>query len=204
MTTPTSYKLQAAPHRPAFTLTEVLVATSVIAIALSLIYSIVQVGHRTYLTGERRAELAQNARVIVDRVVREFRQTPELITALPDVPDDPFFLPPDELFFRNGHQLDPITYIRYWHNPADHTVNRQVVAYAFDNIDPSAYVLFSAINNSTVPPTPPDEHIINDEVIGEYVDSFTPWGDRTVTLDLTLRRVDTTLKLRTSVLGRNL
>jgi len=197
----TSYKLQAAPHRPAFTLTEVLVATSVIAIALSLIYSIVQVGHRTYLTGERRAELAQNARVILDRVTREFRQTPELITALPDVPDDPFFLPPDELFFRSGHVLDPITYIRYWYNPDDHTVNRQTVAYAFDSIDPSIYVLFSAVDNEG---NPPDEHILDDEIIGEYVDSFTPWGDRTITLDITLRRVDTILKLRTSILGRNL
>lgn len=188
-------------RRPAFTLTEVLVATSVIAIALTLIYSIVQVGHRTYLTGERRAELAQNARVIVDRVVREFRQTPELITALPDVPNDPFFLPPDELFFRNGHDLEPTTYIRYWHNPADRTVNRQVVAYAFDDIDPNEYVLFSAVDGEG---DPPDEHILDDEIIGEYVDSFTPWGDRTVTLDLSLSRVDTTLQLRTSVLGRNL
>lgn len=188
-------------RRPAFTLTEVLVATSVIAIALTLIYSIVQVGHRTYLTGERRAELAQNARVILDRVAREFRQTPELVTALPATPDDPFFPPPDELFFRNGHDLTPITYIRYWYSPGDRTVNRQVVAYAFDDVDPNEYVLFSAVDGTG---NPPDEHILDDEVIGEYVDSFTPWGDHTVTVDLTLRRVDTTLELRTSVLGRNL
>lgn len=186
--------------RPAFTLTEVLVATGVIAIALTLIYSIVQVSHRTYLTGERRAELAQNARVIMDRVVREYRQTPELITALPDVPDDPFFLPPDELFFRNGHQLTPITYIRYWHNPANHTVNRQTIAYDFASA-PGTYVLFSAVDGSGNSPL---EHILSDEVIGEFVDSFTPWGGRTVTLDLTLRKVDTTLEVRTQVLGRNL
>lgn len=187
--------------RPGFTLTEVLVATGAIAIALTLIYSIVQVSHRTYLTGERRAELAQNARVVADRVVREFRQTPELITALPPVPDDPFFPPPDELFFRNGHSLTPTTYIRYWHNPADRTVNRQVVAYAFDDIDPNDYVLFSAVDGEG---NPPDEHILDDQVVGEYVDSFVPWGDRTVTLDLTLSRVETTFNLRTVVRGRNL
>jgi prepilin-type N-terminal cleavage/methylation domain-containing protein len=186
--------------RRAFTLVEIMVACAVLSITLTLVYNVVLLGHRAYLTGERRAELAQNGRVVLDRVVRELRQSPELLTALPDTSDDPLFPPPSELFFRNGHQLAPITYIRYWYNPADHTVNRQTIYYSFNGA-PATYVLFSAVDGSGNHPT---EHITADQIIGEYIQSFKPWGDRLLTIDLQLQRVDTALSLRTQVFGRNL
>lgn len=185
---------------PGFTLVEVLVTVAIVGMALVLIYDVAQLTQHTYLLGERRAELTQNGRVIMDRLIREFRQAPELLTALPDIPNDPFFTPPQEISFRNGHQLDPITYIRYWFNPIDKTLNRQFVYYSFSS-DPATYVPYNALDGDH---NPPDQHILQDQIIGEYINNFKVWGGRPVTTELELRAGDTTLKLRTNALGRNL
>lgn len=187
-------------RRSAFTLAEVLIVIMVLGIALTLIYDIVQASSRVYLNGERRAELSQNGRVIIDRLIREIRQAPNILTPIPDVPDDPFFTPPQEIAFRNGHQLDPITYVRYWHNPLDHTVNRQILAYSFST-DPSTYVPYNAVDSNN---QPPDEQILQDQIIGEYINDFRIWGERPITIDLNLQEADTSLYLRTQVVGRNL
>lgn len=189
-----------SPSSLAFTLAEVMITIAIVGMAFTLIYEVAQLTHRTYLLGERRAELTQNGRVILDRLVREFRQAPELLTALPDTPDDPFFTPPQEISFRNGHQLDPITYIRYWFNPLDYTINRQLIYYSF-SADPNTYVPYSALDEEH---NPPEQHVLQDQIIGEYINNFKVWGGRPITTELDLQEGEVILKLRTNALGRNL
>lgn len=57
-----------------FTLTEMVVAITIFVLILVTVYSSYTLSHRAYREGERAAEITQNGRVILERVVREIRQ----------------------------------------------------------------------------------------------------------------------------------
>lgn len=182
-----------------FTLTEVLVASAVMVVALFVVYQLSEISHRSYLAAESRSELSQNGRVVLDRLVREFRQTQDLLTALPDVPDDPLFPPPSEIKFRDGHTPEVITYIRYWHDPASASISREVTAYFFPS-DPGTYVPFNAVDEFGQPAS---STVLESRTIGEYVEALRLWGPSLLTIELDLHEGTATTTLRTQVVGRN-
>ena len=72
-----------------FTIIEVLVAISIGLVVILLSYLVYDVTLRFTAIENRKIELAQNGRVALDRMTRDFRQAQELVTVLPPVPDDP-------------------------------------------------------------------------------------------------------------------
>lgn len=86
-----------------FTITEVIVSITVLILIIGIIFALYTYNHRAYRRGETSTEVLQNGRVILERLTREIRQTDEVITSLPDVPDNPGDPPPDRILFHDGH-----------------------------------------------------------------------------------------------------
>jgi len=70
-----------------FSLVEVLTATAISGVVMLALYLLYDVNQVTFVKGEQQADLQQNARIAVDRIVRELRlagserQTPSVIPA---------------------------------------------------------------------------------------------------------------------------
>lgn len=88
-----------------FTLTEILVAISVFLLIVVIIYSVQAFSQSAYQRGEIATEIFQNGRVILEKMSREIRQAKDIVTSLPEIPDDPDFPPPAEILFQDGHTL---------------------------------------------------------------------------------------------------
>ncbi len=82
-----------------FTLTELLLVISLLLIITSAISGINLLSQRAYREGELVAEITQNGRVILERMVREIRQTKEIVTELPEEEINPL----EEIMFHDGH-----------------------------------------------------------------------------------------------------
>ena len=63
-----------------FSLAELLVAFAVLALALAAVTTVHQGVLRAYVAGSNKTEVQQNARVALDRMARELRQTPAALT----------------------------------------------------------------------------------------------------------------------------
>ena len=66
-----------------FTLIEVVIALAISLLIVLMISSSYFVAQHAYVKADSKAEISQNGRVIIDRLARELRQTPDIITALP-------------------------------------------------------------------------------------------------------------------------
>jgi len=64
-----------------FTLAELLTAFAVLGLVLAAIIAIHQSTLQAYVTGSNKTEARQNARVALERIAREIRQTPTALTA---------------------------------------------------------------------------------------------------------------------------
>ncbi len=84
-----------------FTLIESIVAITVFILISVVIYSAYSFNQRAYLEGEKMAELAQNGRIIIERITREVRQATDIVTTLPQT--DQGAANPTEIEFQDGH-----------------------------------------------------------------------------------------------------
>jgi Tfp pilus assembly protein PilW len=64
-----------------FTLAELLVAFALLALALAAIVGVQSAAQRAYLTGDRKAEVQQNARFALERLASEIRQATAVTAA---------------------------------------------------------------------------------------------------------------------------
>lgn len=182
-----------------FSLIEVVIALSIAALIFLLTSGVYIVSQKTYLQTDAKAEISQNGRVIIDRMVREIRQTPDIITQLPQTTADPDALP-NEILFQDGHDTSEIRYIRYFLDGTD--IKRQLIVYYFPS-DPTYYV-HSYDTDKDEPHNPPISQIMEEKVIGEYADDLEFWGDRLLNVNLYLSKNGQSTIMNTAVYGRNL
>jgi type IV pilus assembly protein PilW len=72
-----------------FTLIEILISVSIFALVIIGIYNLFDTSRATYVSGQRKVDVQQNARVALDEIVREIRMTgyfPENFTTPPASP----------------------------------------------------------------------------------------------------------------------
>ena len=187
------------PQKNGFTLVELVIALTIsILIFLIVVYSY-DFNQKLYSDIDTRSELIQNGRVIIDRLVREVRQAQKMVTNLPPNTSNPSSLP-DEIIFQDGHDNSVIKYVRYYLDGSD--LKRQVIAYYF-NSDPDNYVYWDATDKDA-PHGPPTMTILEDRVIGEYVDDIEFWGSKLINVNLYLYKNNRSEIINTSVYGRNL
>lgn len=82
-----------------FTIPEVLIVVTISALIVVTIASMIVFSQRSYLQGGNSAEIAQNARVILERMSREVRQAEKISTQLPVSNINPA----NEIQFQDGH-----------------------------------------------------------------------------------------------------
>ena len=179
------------------TLIEVIISLAIGSLIFILVSGIYAVSQNTYRFTDAKAEISQNGRVILDRIVREIRQSQRIVTVLPAAAGDSA---PDEVMFQDGHDLSRIKYIRYYLNSSKQ-LNRQVIAYYFPAF-PDIYVNNDATEKDTL--SPPTQIILEDRLIGEFVDDIEFYGDRLININLYLSKNGENAIMSTAVFGRNL
>ena len=185
-----------------FTLTELLVTIAILIIVTGAVYLTYNLSQKAYRESEMAAEIVQNGRVVLERMVREIRQAKEIVTELSDEKTGAVNL----IEFQDGHDFSCVRYIHYFRGDFQNTVNREEIAYYFsisgDSDDPNTYVVWDAL-------PPPGEVLATTtlkgpEAIGEYVADLGFWGSKNINIFLILEKKDKTVNLETGVFGRNL
>lgn len=187
------------PNQNGFTLVELIIALSISVLIFVLLTQVYLLAQRTYGETDAKAEITQNGRVILDRMIREIRQTPQIITILPADTSDPANLP-SEIMFQDGHNTAQIQYIRYYLD--GHNINRESSVYYFPS-EP-LYHVHSYDTDKDPPHNPPVKLILDDRVIGEFVDDMEFWGNGLLNINLYLSRNSQNTIINTAVYGRNL
>lgn len=180
--------------RSGFTVLEIIVSLTIFVISILLVGSIYSLSQKTYNTGSKQAELIQNARVSLDRLSRELRQSVAIATVLPASNINPA----TEILFQDGHDTSQITYLKYYLNNGN--LMRKYSAYYF-TASPSTYVVWNAVDEFG---NPPSETIFDDRVVGEYFTSLGFWGSNgLINIIITLLNNQVTTEINTSVYSRN-
>lgn len=176
-----------------FTLLEIMVSLSLFTFAIILVNSMYSLAQKSYNKGANKGELVQNARVSLDRMGRELRQSVNIVTILPETDSDPNNPPATEIFFQDGHDISRITYLRYYLDGTN--LMRSRIAYSFIG-DPGTYVSWDSVGAS--------DEILENHVVGEYFDKFEFWGSSgSVYISLALKKNQDSFSIDTSVFKRN-
>jgi len=189
-------RISAPDLRNGFTIIELLVSITIAVILFGAVTAIYNIGQNIYYRTDAKAEITQNGRVILDRLIREVRQTPNIITTLPPTTDDPPNLP-SEIMFEDGHNATQIQYIRYYLTGTD--IYRQIIVYYFDSA-PDDYVYWHTTDQQGDPPL---MLTLEDKLIGEYVVDIEFWGDSLININVYLNKGTQSEIINTSVYGRN-
>lgn len=182
-----------------FTLIEIMISLSIVLLIFLLVTSVYTLNQKTYGKTDAKAEIVQNGRVILDRMVREIRQTPDIITQMPSTNSDPDQTP-SEIMFQDGHDLSDIRYIKYYLDGTD--IKRQIIVYYFPR--QSDYYVRVYDTDKEAPHGPPTEQILEEKIVGEYADDIEFWGNGLINISLNLSRSEESAIITTAVYGRNL
>ncbi len=185
-------------NRNGFTLEETLITITITALTLLLILSIYILYQRTYRKGSNKAEISQNARITVDKIARDLRQSLDIVTKLPANPDETDNPPKNYIMFQDGHDTNEISYIKYYLDGSN--LKRQKIVYYFDE-DPDTYVYYNSVDESG---DPPKESILQDNLVAEYVQNIKFWGDKLISIEISMKKGEEKLNMRTKIFGRNL
>lgn len=181
-----------------FTLIELLVSITAGTLIMIGTLNIFSLARTSLEKGNHRAEATQNARIALEHIARDLRQADEIVTALPETATDPLLPPPANLEFRDGHDPETLTYLRY--HLAENRLHRERSYYAF-SADPAIRVTHNLRDASGNPPT---KTILDDLAIAEGVESIEFWGEGVLSIQITTRRGSTRVTIPTSIFGRNL
>jgi hypothetical protein len=165
---------------------------------LGLILSIYALTMRSINFSQDRGEVSQNSRIIIERLTRDIRQTRDIATILPEDKDDPEITPPSEIEMRDGHEIEDFQYIRYYLTGTD--ISRQIRQYYYA-AEPETLVPFDAADDFGNPPL---VTIVEDELVGQYIDTIIYYGTGSLTVELGLLKRDIKHSTKTTVYGRNL
>ncbi|MCL5011036.1 MAG: prepilin-type N-terminal cleavage/methylation domain-containing protein [Patescibacteria group bacterium] len=196
-----------------FTLIEILVASAIFVLVVSTLFDVLVSGQRVYGKGQNRNEILQNGRVVLDRLSREIRQAKEMVSPLPQAPDDPGFLPAMAVEFQDGHSPSPFAYlnsdyyyIRYSVATTSKEITRQYRVYCFEDCAScSSFYRWNAAQVVGGETTMAHACNLSMEIVGEYVSGLKFWGSSdliNIKLDLLLNKE--ILNLSTKVFGANL
>lgn len=194
MTNPNHFKIK----EEGFTLIEIVISLSISVLIFILLTQVYLLAQNTYKETDARAEITQNGRVILDRMIREIRQTPDIITQIPETATEPI---PSEIMFQDGHDTSQIKYIKYSLDEHNNII-RQVIIYYFPS-EPNYYVHVYD-TDAPLPHNPPEYLIIDNKIIGEHVSDIEFYGGQLLNINLYLSKNGQTSIISTSVYGRNL
>ena len=164
---------------------------------LFVVYDILLFSQRVKNNSDNRLELIQNGRIILDRLSRELRQTPSLVTELPATKNEVGFPPVSQIEFQDGHDTAQIQYIKYFVD--NFLLKRQLIGYYFPD-EPENYVYAGTQDEFG---NPPEEDILDERTIAEYLSNLEIYGNKVVYLEIYLNKNQVEEHYYTGVWGRN-
>jgi len=184
---------------------------AIFTIAIVLIFAIYFTSQKFYQKTEIKAEILQNARVVSERISRELRQTQEIVTVLPQTPDNPSSPPPSEIEFQDGHLPSPYSYlgsdyyyIRYYISGGAGEINRQYKVYCFDDCSVcSTYFKWNDTKIIDGVLTQAHGCSLEDRTVGELAQTIEFWGAGVINISLKLQKLNEQMDFQTNVFGRN-
>lgn len=181
-------------NKSGFTLIEVLVSITITILLFFILTEAYILSQKIYSKTDAKAEITQNGRVILDRLIRELRQTTDIISDIPET----IATASNEIIFQDGHNANKINYIRYYLQ--DKNLMRQEI-YLFFPEDPEIYVYFYATDKFG---NPAQLGSTTPKIIGEFVDDIDFWGNGLININLNLSKNNQSEIINTAVYGRNL
>jgi len=183
--------------RRAFTLIELLVAIAVSSILIVTAVSMYTLIRNSITLDQSRGDMEQNANIALDRLSRDLRQTPDVVTVLPASTTDASVPKPHEIEFEDGHTND-LTYRRYYLNGS--VLELDTKEYYFAS-NPATRVKWNATSGGTSPVSA----VISTQDIADMVQTLNVYGNDSV-MQVEVITTDggtQTFSLRTTVEGRN-
>lgn len=181
-----------------FTLLEIVVSISLFTGIIITAGSIYMLSQQSFNKGSNIAELSQNARVSLDRISREIRQSQNIVTILPITNNDPANPPSNEVIFQDGHNISETIYIKYYLNGTN--LMRSYTAYYFPS-NPDLYVAWNSLDEFG---NPPNSTVLEDRIVGEYFNNLEFWGPNGfINISIELIKNKNSLNINTAVFGRN-
>ena len=180
-----------------FTLVELLVAMLISSLLISVTVAVYSAFRKTLAADQSAADLSQNGRVALDRISRELRQTPEIVTVLPTDQSDVSVTQPGEVEFQDGH-ADDLTYKRYYINGSYLELDTEEYYFASDT---STRVAWNSVGTSGDSPV---KHVISTQIVAETVSSLALYGGKPLEVIISTTDGKQTVTLRTNVNERNL
>jgi prepilin-type N-terminal cleavage/methylation domain-containing protein len=184
-------------NKAAYTLVELLVVMLVSSILIVISVSTYNLFSKSMAADQSKAAISQNARVALDRMTREIRQTPLIITELPEDAEDTSIAQPGYVEFEDGHAQD-LTYRRYY--VSDNVLKMDTNEYYF-SYDTATRVRWNAAGVGGITPT---KHVISTQDIADTVQSLSFYGTKPLGIVLVTGDGSQTFTLRTSIYERNL
>lgn len=184
--------------KKAFTLIELLVAILISSILIGTTVSVYTLFQRSMGQDQFQADVIQNARVALDRLTRELRQTPDVVTVLPDDPNDNSVQQPGAIEFEDGHNYD-LSYHRYYIVGGVLKMDEKEYYFSYQN---SIRVHWNSVGNGGVAPI---SRVISTIDIADNVQSLTLYGSNLIQIIIeTGDGSSRDYQLRTTVMARNL
>ena len=180
-----------------FTLMEILVAISLSLLLLGSLYGVYITSYKSYRNTIAKAELNQNARITMERISRDLRQTPEIVSVLASSDNPPLNPASSEIEFRDGHDTANIQYIRYYR--VNNELRREVSHYSLST-DPGTWVAWNVFdqygqNIHTVSPY---------TVKADKVTSLKFYGTNIINIEVVVSDENGSYTYKTEALGRNI
>jgi prepilin-type N-terminal cleavage/methylation domain-containing protein len=179
-----------------FTLLEILVAISLSTLLLGALYGVYITSYKSYKNSIGKAELNQNARIAMERITRDFRQTPDIVTVLPPSDTDLLNPPSSEIQFQDGHDTANIKYIRYY--LSNNELRREVSHYSLSS-DAETWVAWNVF----------DQYGDHSQTIEPYtikadkVTSIKFYGTNPINIEIVVSGQNGSYTYKTQTLGRN-
>ncbi len=144
-----------------FSLAELIITLGITILIFSLVISTYILSQQAFRKSYFRYELNQNSRVFIDRLTREIRQTPKIVTTLPETLETAV----SEIEFQNGHNTNEILYTKYYLSGSD--LKRQEICYYLSS-NPSTCVLWNTTDGIGNPP----QENIREDIVAEYIETL--------------------------------
>jgi len=198
LTEPTySLPMITASRKAGFTLIELLIALIISGILVGVSTETYSLFRKSLSKDQSQAEIAQNGRIVLDRLARELRQTNDVVTVFPASTTDHSVAQPNEIEFQDGNAND-LTYRRYY--IVNGTLKLDTKQYAF-SYDPTHRVVWNAVGTGGVSPT---ASVISTVDVADHLQDLIFYGDNLLQVQVdTVDSFNQTFTVRTTILGRN-
>ncbi|OGD57136.1 hypothetical protein A2V71_01730 [Candidatus Berkelbacteria bacterium RBG_13_40_8] len=194
-----------AKLKRAFTLLEMVVTISLSLLLIGSLYSVYLTSYKSYRRSVNKAELNQNARIALERISRDLRQTERITTSLPPDDTDDMNPAPSAIQFQDGHDTENIQYIKYL--LSGNELRRQIIYYCFsatpETCPPADWVAWNAQDQYGDPPSEwidPNKNVIK----ADKISSIKFYGIKLITTEIVAEDADSSYTYKTQILGRNI